>query len=123
MDRPTRQEQAQAILGLRAQRMASRVLGRRATGAADFAEAFNLEWIDLISEIPNTESLLSLGRNRVGPRDGLYILHDGATFRVYIQEKGADTYQLSGASFEEARDAAIHRLIQLQGMPYTPPGA
>ncbi|MDJ0664861.1 MAG: hypothetical protein QNJ75_09890 [Acidimicrobiia bacterium] len=123
MDRPTRQEQAEAILGLGAQRMASRVLGRRATGASDFEEAFNLEWVDLISEIPDTDSLLALGRNRVGPRDGLYILHDGNTFRVYIQEKGEDTYQVSGASFEEARDAAIHRLIQLQGMPYTPPGA
>ena len=123
MDLPTRQEQAEAILGLRAQRMASRVLGRRATGAADFAEAFNLEWIDLISEIPDTETLLSLGRNIVGPKDGLYILRDGNTFRVYIQEKGEDTYQISGADFDEARDAVIHRLIQLQGMPYTPPGA
>ena len=122
MDRPTRQEQAQAILGLRAQRMASRVLGRRATGAADFEEAFNLEWIDLISEIPDTDSLLALGRNIVGPKDGLYILRDGDTYRVYIQEKGEDTYRVSGVDFNDARDATIHRLIQLQGMPYTPPG-
>ncbi len=122
MDRPTRQEQAAAILGLRAQRMASRVLGRRATGVADYEEAFNLEWIDLISEIPDSDSLLALGRNIVGPKDGLYILRDGDTYRVYIQEKGEDNYQVTGADFEEARDAVIHRLIQLQGMPYTPPG-
>ena len=102
--------------------MASRVLGRRATGAADYEEAFNLEWIDLISEIPDTEALLALGRNRVGPKDGLYVLYDGETFRVYIQEKGEDTYKVTGADFQEARDAVIHRLIQLQGMPYTPPG-
>lgn len=122
MDRPTRQEQAAAILGLRAQRMASRVLGRRATGAADYEEAFNLEWIDLISEIPDDEALLALGRNIVGPKDGLYILRNGDRFRVYIQEKGEDHYQVKDADFDEARDAAIHRLIQLQGMPYTPPG-
>ena len=122
MDRPTRQEQALAILGLKAQRMASRVLGRRATGSADFEEAFNLEWIDLISEIPDAESLLALGRNIVGPKDGLYVLRDGDTFRVYIQEKGEDHYKVTGAGFDEARDAVIQRLIQLQGMPYTPPG-
>ena len=103
--------------------MASRVLGRRATGTADYEEAFNLEWIDLISEIPDGESLLALGRNIVGPKDGLYILRDGDTYRVYIQEKGEDNYQVRGADFEQARDAVIHRLIQLQGMPYTPPGS
>ena len=65
---------------------------------------------------------LALGRNVVGPRDGLYIIDDGGTYRVYIQEKGEDYYRVSGATFEEARDAAIHRLIQLQGLPYTPPG-
>ena len=102
--------------------MASRVLGRRATGTADFEEAFNLEWIDLISEIPDAESLLALGRNIVGPRDGLYVLRDGDTFRVYIQEKGEDHYKVTGAGFDEARDAVFQRLIQLQGMPYTPPG-
>ncbi len=123
MDRPTRQEQAQAILTLKAQRMASRILGRRATGAADFAEAFNLEWVDLISEIPTPESMMALGRNIVGPKDGLYILRDGERFRVYLQEKGHDYYVLNGAEFGEARDAVIHRLIQLQGLPFTPPGA
>lgn len=122
MDRPTRQEQAQAILGLKAQRVASQVLGRRATNAGDFEEAFNLEWIDLISEIPNPDALLALGRNIVGPKDGLYVLRDGDYYRVYLQERGISRYEVSGADFEEARDTAIHRLIQLQGMPYTPPG-
>lgn len=103
--------------------MASRVLGRRATNAADFEEAFNLEWIDLIAEIPTPDTLLALGRNIVGPRDGLYVLRDGDTYRVYLQEKGESRYEVGGARFEQARDAAIHRLIQLQGMPYTPPGA
>ena len=122
MERPTRQEQAHAILTLKAQRMASRILGRRATGAADFEEAFNLEWIDLISEIPTPESMMALGRNIVGPKDGLYVLRDGNRFRVYLQEKGHDYYEVTGANFEEARDAVIQRLIQLQGLPYTPPG-
>jgi hypothetical protein len=122
MDRPTRQEQAEAILTLKAQRMASRILGRRANGLADFEEAFNLEWIDLISEIPDANAMMALGRNIVGPRDGLYVLRDKDTFRVYLQEKGEDYYVLAGAGFEEARDAVIHRLIQLQGLPYTPPG-
>lgn len=122
MDRPTRQEQAEAILGLKAQRMANKVLGRRATGTTDFEDAFNLEWIDLISEIPDAEALLALGRNIVGPKDGLYILRDGGRFRVYLQEKGEDLHQVNDASFDEARDAAVHRLIQLQGLPFIPPG-
>jgi hypothetical protein len=122
MDRPTRHEQAQAILSLKARTMASRVLGRRATNAPDFEEAFNLEWVDLISEIPTPDALLALGRNIVGPKDGLYVLRDGETFRVYLQEQGETRYEVGGAGFEQARDAAVHRLIQLQGMPYTPPG-
>jgi hypothetical protein len=123
MDRPTRQEQAQAILQRKAQRMASQILGRRAGGAADYEEAFNLEWVDIISEIPTATEMLALGRNVVGPRDGLYILDDGDTFRVYLQEKGIEFYALRGAGFEEARDAVIRRLIQIQGLPYLPPGA
>lgn len=122
MERPTRQEQAEAILGLKAQRMASQILGRRASGAADFEEAFNLEWVDLISEIPTGDSMMALGRNIVGPKDGLYVLRDGDTFRVYLQEKGEDYFVLRGVGFEEARDAVIHRLIQMQGLPFIPPG-
>lgn len=122
MYQTTRQEQAQAILERRGQSMASRILGRRANSAADFAEAFNLERIDLISEIPTSEVMLALGRNVVGPRDGLYVLDDDGTYRVYLQEKGEQYYMTSGASFEEARDVVIDRLIQLQGLPFEPPG-
>jgi hypothetical protein len=42
VDRPTRHEQATAILKLRGHRLASEILGRRATNAKDFAEAFNV---------------------------------------------------------------------------------
>ncbi len=122
MTRPTRQEQAQAILRLRAWQLASQILGRRATNAADFAEAFNLERIDLISEIPNPEAMLALGRNIVGPRDGLYIIDDGGRYRIYIQERGEERDGIRDAGFEEARDAVIDRLLQLGGVPYVPAG-
>ncbi len=122
MTRPTRQEQAQAILRLRAWQLASQILGRRATNAADFAEAFNLERIDLISEIPNPEAMLALGRNIVGPRDGLYIIDDGGRYRIYIQERGEERDAIRDAGFEESRDAVIDRLLQLGGVPYVPAG-
>lgn len=102
--------------------MASQILGRRASGRADFEEAFNLEWIDILTEIPDSEALLALGRNIVGPKDGLYVLRSGDTYRVYLQEKGENLLQVTNASFDEARDAAIHRIIQLQGLPFIPPG-
>jgi hypothetical protein len=122
MHRPTRQEQARAILERRGARVASQILQRRATTEADFLEAFNLERIDLISEIPGREALLALGRNVVGPRDDLYILDDGDTFRVYLQERGETYHEVIGATFDQARDAAIDRIIMLQGLPFTPPG-
>jgi len=122
MHQTTRQEQAQAILQRRGQAMASRILDRRANSAADFDEAFNLERIDLISEIPTPEAMLALGRNTAGPSDDLYIHDDGGSYRVYIQEKGEVYYLAAGLSFEAARDEVIDRLIQLQGLPFTPPG-
>lgn len=122
MNRPTRQEQARAILERRAWKLASSVLGRRATNAADFAQAFNLERIDLIAEIPTPETMMPLGRNVVGPRDGLYVLDDGGSYRVYIQEKGESFDEVSGATFNEARNAVIDRLIQLGGLPFDPQG-
>jgi len=122
MTRPTRQEQAQAILNRRAWQLASRVLGRRATNAADFATALNLERIDLIAEIPNPAALLALGANVAGPRDGLYVIDDGASYRVYLQERGQPHDEAAGLGFEEAREAVIDRLIQLNGIPYTPEG-
>ena len=73
---------------MRAWQLASRTLGRRAATAADFAEAFTLEWIDLLAAIPDPAALLGLGRNRVGPADGLYVIDEGAgLFRVYRQER------------------------------------
>ena len=122
MDRPTRQEQAIAILEQRGHQIAADILGRRPSSSADYAEAFNLEWIDLIAEIPGREALLSLGRNRAGPRDGLYILDDGETYRVYVQERGIATHSIEAADFDGARRAAIEHLIMLQGLPFRPPG-
>ena len=119
--RPTRHDQAMAILEMRAHRLASEILGRRATNAADFAEAFNLERIDLISAISSPEDLLKLGRNIVGPRDGLYVLPADGTYRVYVQERGESGPEVRG-DFEVARDAAIDALIQLSGIPYEPAG-
>lgn len=119
MSKPTRQEQAQAILQRKARKMASAVLGRRATTAADFAEAFNLEQVDIVSEIPNRETLLALGLSRVGPRDGLYILEDEHGFRVYLQERGIPMREQSGLSFDDARNKVIEELVLLNGIPFS----
>ena len=122
MLRPTRHEQARAILDRQAAQLASKILERRAVSAADYAEAFNVERIDLITEISTPAALLALGRNVVGPRDGLYILDDGGSYRVYVQERGVSFDELIGATFDQARDAAADRIIMLQGLPCTPPG-
>jgi len=121
MDRPTRHDQALAILKLRGHKMASEVLGRRATNAADFAEAFNVERIDLVAAIPNVEEMLRLGRNIVGPRDGLYILEDDGSYRVYVQESGESASETRG-DFDTAREAVVDALIKLGGIPYVPAG-
>ena len=118
MTRPTRQEQAQAILQRRAARTASAILGRRASTAADFAEAFTLERVDMIAEIDGVATLLALGHNRSGPRDGLYIIEEADGFRVYTQEGGIPQSERSGMSFYEARDAVIDRIVMLNGIPY-----
>lgn len=119
---PTRQQQAEAILRLRAWPLASRILGRRAVTADDLAAAFTVERIDLVAAIPDPDALLALGRNRVGPADGLYVLDEGGgAYRVYRQEHG-ESHDVVVGSFEEAREAAIDRLIQLGGLPFTPPG-
>lgn len=122
MDQPTRQEQARAILERRGARLASQILGRRATTESDFRAAFNLERIDLVSEIPDSEALLALGRNIVGPRDDLYILDDGGTYRVYLQERGHTHHEVINVDFDTARNAAIDRIIMLQGLPFAPSG-
>lgn len=117
MDRPTRRDQARAILHKRGRALASAILGRRATSEADFAEAFNIERIDLIAEIPTPAAMLALGRNVIGPRDGLYVLDDGGTYRVYVQERGEASNEVRGVGFDEAREAVIDRIIQLGGLP------
>lgn len=118
MTKPTRQEQAQAILQRRAASMASTILDRRASTAADFAEAFTLERVDMIAEIDSVDSLRALGTNRAGPRDGLYVIEGDSGFQVYIQERGIPQNPRSGLSFDEARDAVIDRVLLLNGIPF-----
>lgn len=98
--------------------MASGILDRRASTAADFQEAFTLERVDMVAEIDSAEALRALGRNRAGPRDGLYVLEDDAGFRVYIQERGIPQNEQSGLSFDEAREAIIDRVLLLNGIPF-----
>lgn len=123
MTQPTRQEQATAILDRKARQLASRILGRRANNQADFGEAFNLERIDLLAEIDDPDRLMGLGRNRVGPQNGLYVLlDDDGTYRCYLQERGESSEERRGMSFDEARGHVIDLVILMQGLPYTPPG-
>lgn len=99
--------------------MASQILGRRASSAADFTEAFTLERIDVVAEIGDEGALLALGRNTVGPRDGLYVIDDGGSFRIYIQERGIPFSEARGLDFDRARDAVIDRIITMNGIPFT----
>lgn len=122
MNRPTRHEQARAILTLKGHQLASSILERRATSEADFVEAFNLERVDLVAEIPNPDAMLELGRTVPGPKDGLYIIDDGDSYRAYIQERGVAITGGTGLSFAEARELVIDLLIRLGGLPYRPPG-
>ena len=118
MTTPTRQAPAQALMARRAARMASAILDRRATTASDFAEAFTLERVDVVAELDTEDALLAVGRNRAGPRDGLYIIDDPDGYRVYIQERGIPHDELSGLSFDEAREAVIDRVMLLNGIPF-----
>ena len=123
MEPPTRQEQAQALLRLEGRRLASSILGRRATTTADFEEAFTLEHVDLVAEIPTPEAMMALGRNIVGPRDGLYVLDDDGNYRVYTQESGIAFEEERGLTFERGREVVIDRLLRLGGLPFVPPGS
>ena len=81
-----------------------------------------MERIDLLAAVPDRTALLGLGRNRVGPADGLYVLEEGADrYRVYRQERG-DTHDEVIAGFDPAREAAIDLLIALGGIPLHLPG-
>lgn len=115
----TRQEQARAILERRARRLASSMLGRRATTGADFRQAFTLERIDLVAEISDHETLMAVGRNRVGPRDGLYVINEGATYNVYIQEHGVPVSGGRDLEFEEARELTADLAIKMNGIPFS----
>ena len=114
----TRQEQAQAIIDNKARRMASKMLGRQATTGPDFERALTVERIDLIAEIPNSETLVSLGRNVAGPKNGLYVLERQDGFTVYLQHNGEPYEVFSGMSFDDARDVAVDCLVMMNGIPY-----
>jgi len=98
--------------------MASQMLGRQATIGSDFAEALTLERIDLIAEIPDRESLMSVGRNIAGPRNGLYVLDKPGGFTVYQQHNGEPYELFENLTFDQARDAAIDCLVMMNGIPF-----
>ena len=114
----TRHEQAKAIMERRARRVASDMLGRQATTGADFAEALTVERIDLVAEIPDRDSLMALGRNVAGPKNGLYILDRPEGYTVYHQHNGEPFEVFGSLTFDEARDHAIDSLVMLNGIPY-----
>jgi hypothetical protein len=114
----TRQEQARAIIGQRARRMASRMLGRQATTGTDFAEALTVERIDLVAEIPDHGTLMALGRNHAGPKNGLYVLSHPDGYTVYQQHNGEPYEMFVGLDFDKARDAAIDCLVMMNGIPF-----
>jgi hypothetical protein len=114
----TRRDQARAVIDRTVRRMASKMLGRQATTASDFAQALTLERVDLVAEITNDETLLGLGRATAGPKDGLYILARPEGFTVYLQHGGEPHELLSDLTFDQARDAAIDCLVMLNGIPY-----
>lgn len=114
----TRQEQAQAIIEGRVREMASEMLGRRATIASDFSQALTVERIDLLSEIPDHEALMGLGRAKPGPKNGLYVLDRGGSYTVYQQHDGVPYEVFDDLDFDDARDAAIDCLVMLNGIPF-----
>jgi hypothetical protein len=95
------------------------MLGRQATTGADFRQALTLERIDLISEIPDHDALMALGRNVAGPRNDLYVLDHPDGYTVYHQHNGEPYEIFEGCSFDEARNHAIDSLVMLNGIPYT----
>jgi len=118
MSEHTRQEQAEAIIELKARKMASKMLGRQATTRDDFAEALTVERIDLIAQIPNDHALMALGRNIAGPKNGLYVLVHSDGYTVYQQHNGEPHEMFHGLDFDAARDAAIDCLVMLNGIPF-----
>ena len=118
----TRHEQAVALLQGRGFALASRILGRRATTAADFAAAFTVERIDLIGEILHAADMWQYARDRAGPRDGVYVIEREDGFEVYHQEAGHSIDARRGLDFAAARDELIERVLMRSGIPFRPPG-
>jgi len=114
----TRQEQAQAIIAGKARKIASEMLGRRATTGSDFADALTVERVDLLAEIPDHTSLLALGRTHPGPRNGLYVLDRDGSYTVYQQHDGVPYEVFANLSFDDACDAAIDCLVMMNGIPF-----
>ncbi len=114
----TRQEQAQAILKLKARPMASTMLGRHATTAKDFSAALSVERIDLLSEIPDHDALVALGRTVPGPKNGLYILARDSGYTVYQQHNGEPYEVFDDLTFDQARNAAIDCIVMMNGIPF-----
>lgn len=114
----TRQEQAQAILHLRARAMASTMLGHHATTGTDFASALTVERIDLIAEIPDRDALVALGRTAAGPKNGLYILERDSGYTVYQQHNGEPYEIFDELTFDQARNAAIDCIVMMNGIPF-----
>ena len=101
--------------------MASQMLGRQATTSDDFTAALTVERLDVLSEIPDHDSPMGLGRNVPGPRNGLYILERPDGYTVYHQHNGEPHEVFDGCTFDEARDHAIDSLVMLNGIPYELP--
>ncbi len=114
----TRQEQAQAIIAGKVREMASEMLGRRATSGSDFSNALTVERIDLVSEIPDHDSLVSIGRTHPGPKNGLYVLYRDGSYTVYQQHDGVPYEVFTDLDFDGARDAAIDCMVMINGIPF-----
>lgn len=84
-----------------------------------------MERIDLISEIPDADTLRALGRPVAGPKNGLYVIdqgvdEEGATrFTVYQQHNGEPYEVFTNLDFDAARQVAIDCLVMLNGIPFT----
>ncbi len=98
--------------------MASKMLGHHATTAKDFAGALTVERIDILSEIPDAETLIALGFTVPGPKNGLYILSRPDGYTVYQQHDGEPYEVFDGLTFDQARDAVIDCIVMMNGIPF-----
>lgn len=114
----TRQAQAQAIIAGKVRKMASEMLGRRATSGSDFSDALTVERIDLVAEIPDHDSLMGVARTHPGPKNGLYVLCREGSYTVYQQHDGTPDEVFADLDFDGARDAAIDCMVMINGIPF-----